>query len=78
MPNCDLRNPGLHCIHNFFIIIFLMTKSWIQNVAKPRRNGRVGKVLELGEPRFHAAIAAIWNAISVLERFCRIATETAF
>ena len=58
--------------------------AWIQNVAEPRRNGRVGKVLELGDPRFHAAIAAIWNAIAVLEWFCRnvteteIATETAF
>ena len=49
---------------------------WIQNVAEPRQNGRVGKVLELGDPRFHAAIAAIWNAIAVLERFCRSATET--
>jgi len=29
--------------------------------------------LELGDPRFHAAI---WNAIAVLERFCRTATET--
>jgi len=49
---------------------------WIQNVAEPRRNGRIGKVLELGDPRFHAAIVAIWNAIAVLKRFCRSATET--
>jgi len=45
-------------------------------VAEPRRNGRIGKVLELADPRFHAAIAAVWNAIAVLERFCRFATET--
>ena len=50
--------------------------SWIQNMAEPRRNGRVGKVLELSDPCFHAAIAVIWNAITVVERFCRIATET--
>jgi len=49
---------------------------WIQNVAEPRRNGRVGKVLELDDVRFHVAIAAIWNAIAVLERFFRTATET--
>jgi len=49
---------------------------WIQNVTKPRRNSRIGKVLDSGEPRFHATIAAIWNAIAVLERFCRAATET--
>ena len=51
-------------------------KPWIQNVAEPQRNGRIGKVLELGELRFYAAIAAIWNGIAVLKRFCRIATET--
>jgi len=45
-------------------------------VAEPRRNGHVGKVLKLGDPHFHAAMAAIWNAIAVLERFCRTATET--
>jgi len=50
--------------------------SWIQNVAEPRWNGRVGTVLELGEPRFRAAIALIWNAIAVLKRFSRTATET--
>ena len=49
---------------------------WIQNVAEPRRNVRVGKVLELGDPRFHVAIAAIWNAIAILEQLCRTATET--
>ena len=49
----------------------LATNSWIQNVAEPRRIGRIGKVLELGDPCFHAAIAAIWNAIAVLERLCR-------
>jgi len=42
-------------------------EAWIQNVAELRRNGRAGKVLELGESRFHAAIAAIWNVIAVLE-----------
>lgn len=41
------------------------------------------KVLELSEPRFYAAMAAIWNTIAVLEQFCGIATkkfttETAF
>lgn len=55
-----------------------------QNVAEPRQNGRGGKVLELGEPRFHAAIAMIGNAIAVLGRFfhttteAEIATGTAF
>jgi len=53
-------------------------------VAQPQRNGRIGKVLELGKPHLHAAMAAIWNALAVLERFFRIAieneiaTETAF
>lgn len=46
---------------------------WIQNVAESRRNGRVGKVLELDDRCFHAAIL---NAIAVLEQFYRIATET--
>ena len=45
-------------------------------MAEPRRNGRVGKVLELGDSHFHAAIAAIWNAIAVLEQFFHTATET--
>jgi len=48
---------------------------WIQNVAEPRRNDRIGKVLKLGEPCFHAVMAAILNVIVVLERFCRTATE---
>ena len=48
-------------------------QAWIQNVAEPRRIGRVGKVLELNDPRFHAAI---WNAIAILERFCHTANET--
>lgn len=49
---------------------------WIQNVAELRRNDLIGKVLEFGELRFHAAIATIWNAIAVLKRFCGTATET--
>ena len=63
------------------LVFNLVFGLWIQNVAEPRRNGRIGKVLELGDPHFHAAI---WNAIAVLERFCRSAseiesaTETAF
>ena len=56
--------------------MYLGYQPWLQNVAEPRRNGRIGNVLELGDPRFHAAIAAIWNAIAVLEQFCRSATET--
>lgn len=50
--------------------------SWIQNVAKLRRNGGIGNVLELGDLHFHGMIAAIWNAITVLDQFFRIATET--
>jgi len=50
--------------------------SWIQNGVEPRQNGRIGKVSELDELRFHVAIAAIWNTVAVLERFCRTATET--
>jgi len=34
------------------------------------------RFLELGEPRFHVATAALWNATAALERFCRISTET--
>jgi len=49
---------------------------WIQNAAELQRNGCIGKVFELGEPRFHAVIAAIWNAIAVLERFGLIMAET--
>jgi len=56
--------------------IAIVVAAWIQNMAEPRRIGRVGKVLELGDSRFHAAIAAIWHAIAVLERFCHTATET--
>ena len=48
------------------------SKSWIQNVAETRRNGRIVKVSGLDELRFHSAIVAIWNAIAVLKRFCRI------
>ena len=49
---------------------------WIQNVAEPRRNDHIGKFLKLGEPCFHAVMAAILNVIVVLERFCHIVTET--
>jgi len=58
------------------IVVVAWQRAWIQNVAKPRRNDCIGKVLELGDPRFHAAIVAIWNTIAVLERFCHSATET--
>ena len=44
-------------------------------MAEPRRNGRIGKVLQLDEPRFHAMIATICNAIAILERFYRTATK---
>jgi len=30
----------------------VVAQSVIQNVADPRRNGRIGKVFELAEPRF--------------------------
>jgi len=40
---------------------------WIQNMAEPQRNGRIGKVLELGTLRLHATIVMIWNAIAILE-----------
>jgi len=46
----------------------------IQNVADPRRNGRIGKVLSWPNRVF----GAIWNAISVFKRFFPIATETVF
>jgi len=48
----------------------------IQTMAESRWNGRIGQVLELGEPQFHAVITALWNAIATLERFYRIVTET--
>ena len=41
-----------------------------------RLNSRIGKVLELAEPHFHAATTAIWNVITVLEQYYRTATET--
>ena len=44
-------------------------------MAEPRRNGHIGKVLELGVLHFHAVMAAKCNAIDVLEQFCRIAIE---
>jgi len=33
-----------------------LSKSVIQNVADPRRNGRIGKVFELSELRFRSAV----------------------
>jgi len=41
-------------------------QAWIQNVTELRRNGRIGQVLELGEPRFHAGDS------HDMERDCRI------
>lgn len=52
-----------------------MVEAWFQNVVQAQRNGRIGRTLEFGEPHFHAAIDAIWNAIFILERFCRILTK---
>lgn len=49
---------------------------WIQNVTKRRPNGRIGKVLESGEPHFHATTATIWNAITVLQWFCHLMVKT--
>ena len=42
-------------------------RPWIQNEDERRGNGLIKKALELGELRFHAAIATIWSAIAVLE-----------
>ena len=71
-----LRTLGIVTLYNPYLR--KLASAWIQNVAELRRNGRIGKVLELGEPRFHAVIAALWNAIAALEQVCRSATETAF
>ena len=60
-------------LSGFYGYHWLVGAAWIQNMAEARRIGRVGKVLELGDPRFDAAI---WHVIAVLERFCRTATET--
>ena len=47
------------------------SKMWLNR----DENGRIVEVLELGKLCFHLAIAAICNAITVLERFCHTATE---
>ena len=76
--HCRLSAASVQWLCFLFLseMALLMMTPWIQNVAEPRRNDHIEKVLKLRDPHFHAVIAAIWNAISVLEQFWRTATET--
>jgi len=56
----------------------LNLSSWIQNVATTQQEGRIRKVLKLGEQCFRLTTAATWTMVAILERFCCAVTKTAF
>lgn len=71
----------MHIVHisivYFFFLSFLGDRPWIQNVADPRRNIHIGKVLKLRELHFRPAITTICNAFAALELFFHVSTEVA-